>query len=90
MNETSSSSSTPGAKVLGQLQQIIVQAEGDSGRSLDEALSEVSREMNVRIRCFPRWIEEKKMDKVEAQDRLDRLQLAQNLLQILVDTAAKQ
>ena len=50
-------------------------------RSYDEACSEVEREMNVRSRCFPRWITEGKVNRVDAQDRLDRLGTALQLLE---------
>ena len=50
-------------------------------RSYDEACSEVEREMNVRSRCFPRWITEGKVNRVDAQDRLDRLGSALHMLE---------
>jgi len=42
-------------------------------RDLDEACSELERELNVRARCFPRWIAEGKVNRIDGQDRLDRL-----------------
>lgn len=44
-----------------------------SYRPFEEALSEVERELNVRSRCFPNWINQGKVNRVDAQDRLDRL-----------------
>jgi hypothetical protein len=49
-------------------------------RSLEEAISEVSRECQVRKRCFPAWIEQGRVGRVDAQDRLDRLATALALL----------
>jgi hypothetical protein len=42
-------------------------------RSVQEALDELEREFNVRARCFPRWIQDGRVSRTDAQDRLDRL-----------------
>lgn len=42
-------------------------------RPLQEAVDELTREYNVRARCFPRWVDEGRVSKTDAQDRLDRL-----------------
>jgi hypothetical protein len=42
-------------------------------RSLAEAISEVNRELSIRERIYPKWIKERKLDTVDAQDRFDRL-----------------
>jgi len=55
------------------------------GRSIHEAISEVNRELQVRVRCFPRWIKEGKVDAVEAEDRIDRLTAAKHFLEALSD-----
>lgn len=49
-------------------------------RTVKEAVSEVHRELNVRRRCFPKWIEQGKCDETDAQDRLDRLYTALTVL----------
>lgn len=54
-------------------------------RSLEEAQSEVERELNIRSRCFPRWIEDGRMNRIDAQDRLDRLATAQRVLKWLLE-----
>lgn len=41
-------------------------------RSLEEAVSEIQREMDVRKRLFDRWVSEGKMSWVDAHDRLER------------------
>lgn len=41
-------------------------------RSIDEAISEVQREMDVRKRLFDRWVTEGRMSWVDAHDRLER------------------
>lgn len=45
-----------------------------------EAVDELEREMNVRLRCFPRWITEGRVSRTDAQDRLDRIFTAHKLL----------
>lgn len=45
-------------------------------RSLEEALSEVDREIKVRVRCYDRWVDEGKLSRVDARDRIERLQAA--------------
>ena len=42
-------------------------------RPLREALDECLRELAVRRRCYPRWIEDGKVSPTDAQDRLSRL-----------------
>jgi hypothetical protein len=49
-------------------------------RSPVEALDELQREFNVRSRCFPRWVTEGRVSRTDAQDRLDRLGTAIELL----------
>ena len=60
-------------------------------RSLEEALSEVQREVQVRKRCFPRWVSEGKLTRIDAADRLERLEAAAEYLgrsQALADVTA--
>jgi hypothetical protein len=45
-------------------------------RPLQEAVDEVERELNVRSRCFPRWITDGRVSRSDACDRLDRLATA--------------
>lgn len=45
-------------------------------RTLREAIDECYRELNIRRRCFPRWIEIGRASRTDAQDRLDRLMTA--------------
>lgn len=45
-------------------------------RSLAEAISEVDRELQVRRRCYSRWVDDGKMTEVDAIDRYDRLAAA--------------
>ncbi len=54
-----------------------------SYRSVDEALSELEREYNVRARCFPDWIKSGKVNRIDAQDRLDRIGTALYALNIM-------
>lgn len=45
-------------------------------RSLEEAISEVSRELSVRRRCYARWVADGKLSAVEAKDRVERMEKA--------------
>lgn len=49
-------------------------------RDKQQALDELHREFNVRTRCFPRWIQDGRVSQTDAQDRLDRLATAIELL----------
>lgn len=49
-------------------------------RSKQEALDELQRELNVRRRCFPRWVKDGRVSATDAQDRIDRLSSAIALL----------
>lgn len=50
-------------------------------RSAREALDELLREMNMRSRCFPRWITEQRVSRTDAQDRLDRMASAVDIVE---------
>lgn len=54
-------------------------------RNKEEAISELQREMQVRMRCYDRWVEDGKLSSVDAVDRLDRLQTAIHLLESTED-----
>lgn len=49
-------------------------------RAPQEAIDELHRELTVRQRCFPRWIGEGRVSATDAQDRIDRLATAHDLL----------
>lgn len=57
-------------------------------RSIGEALDECSRELNVRRRCFPRWVKEGRVSETDAQDRLDRMASACDFLSEMRTKAA--
>lgn len=46
----------------------------------EEAISELERELNVRKNCYDRWVKEGRLSKVDARDRLRRLELAVQIL----------
>lgn len=50
--------------------------EAHPSRSLEEAASELDREIKVRVRCYDRWIADGKLSTVDARDRLERMQSA--------------
>lgn len=45
-------------------------------RTLEEASSELAREMDVRRRLYDKWVLEGRMSWVDAHDRLERLMTA--------------
>jgi hypothetical protein len=53
-------------------------------RTLGEAIDEAEREFNVRERCFPKWIQEGRITKTDAKDRLERLGAACYFLRALL------
>jgi hypothetical protein len=53
-----------------------------------EALDEVVRECQVRARCFPRWVDEGRMSRSDAKDRLQRLLKAKELLELCLAVTA--
>ena len=53
-------------------------------RDLVEAVDECQRELNVRRRCFPRWVADGRVSATDAQDRVDRLATAIEHLQQLI------
>lgn len=50
-------------------------------RSAEEAHSELVRELNVRDRCYGRWVQDGKLSRTDARDRYDRLKTAIALLE---------
>lgn len=44
--------------------------EHGNGFTPAEAMAEVARELNVRTKCYDRWVAEKKMTRTEAELRL--------------------
>lgn len=57
--------------------------------ALDQAGSELDREMGVRERCFPNWIDQGKISRIDARDRFQRMQTAQMLINFMLDIAGK-
>lgn len=57
-------------------------------RSLPEAISEVKRELQVRERCYPRWVEDGRLTDIDASDRFDRMEAALRYLQEIHDATA--
>ena len=53
---------------------------------IDAAVGEIQRERLVRERCFPRWVEEGKLSRIDAKDRLDRQILAEEILLLVLDS----
>jgi hypothetical protein len=55
---------------------------------VEAAMSEIEREMHVRERCYDRWVNEGKMSRIDAKDRMDRQILAYKFLVLLLDSVA--
>jgi hypothetical protein len=55
---------------------------------VDAAASEVERELQVRQRCYPRWVDEGKISRIDAKDRFERQQKALEILQAVLDSKA--
>jgi hypothetical protein len=56
---------------------------------IEGALGEVQRELQVRERCYARWVEEGKMSRIDAKDRMERQIIAEKLLTLLLDSTIK-
>lgn len=52
---------------------------------LKASADEVKRELEVRQRCYPRWVKEGKLSETDADDRLMRLAQAEKTLRMLRD-----
>lgn len=57
-----------------------VEAAKEAKVTLEEAWSEVEREIGVRVRVYDRWVAERKLAWADARDRLARLGEASRLL----------
>ncbi len=57
--------------------------------TVEEARSEVERELNVRKRCYDRWVTEGKLSAIEARDRMDRMAAALHYLDEFASKATK-
>lgn len=60
-----------------------------SVRTQTEALDELNRELQVRKRCFPRWIADGRVSETDAHDRIDRLATAIQMLHAMSSEDAK-
>ncbi len=64
--------------------ELLEQKEPDVGQ-LMRARDELIRELTVRERCFPKWVDEGRLSPTDASDRLDRLTWAAIVLAHRVD-----
>lgn len=58
-------------------------------KALEQAGSELDREMGVRERCFKQWIEQGKLSRIDAKDRWERMLLAQQMINFLLDIGGR-
>lgn len=61
----------------------------DMRTALAEAGTELDREMGVRERCFPKWIDDGRMSRIDAKDRYKRMEIAQQLVNFMLDIGGK-
>lgn len=59
-------------------------------RSVEEALSEVERESQVRERIYGKWIQDGKISRIDAADRGERMLAACHYLKLLHELPAAQ
>jgi hypothetical protein len=59
---------------------------GWQARTPKEACDELERELNVRVRCFPKWIDDGRLSESDARDRLQRIWKALDLLKKSIDS----
>lgn len=76
-------------KAQGLMEELFNQTTAELQSKLDEAASELDREMGVRERCFPGWIETGKVSRIDARDRFTRMKKAQEIINFLLDIAGK-
>lgn len=53
---------------------------------LQRACDELAREISMRQRCYPRWVEEGRMSRTESKERMFGLVTAQEYLKNLLDS----
>lgn len=58
-----------------------------NGRSFEECHDELQREFNVRERCFPKWVQDGRLSKSDAKDRIERLGGALYFFKLALDGA---
>jgi hypothetical protein len=58
-------------------------------KALEQAGSELDREMGVRERCFKQWIEQGKISRIDAKDRWERMLLAQQMVNFMLDIVGR-
>lgn len=59
-------------------------------RSVEEALSEVERECQVRNRIYGKWIQDGKISRIDAADRGERMLAACHYLKLVHDLPSEQ
>ncbi len=62
---------------------VVLNLQRGSFLGLDEAVDECQREMDLRTRCYPKWLGEGRISKTDARDRLARLESAVQILKTL-------
>lgn len=56
---------------------------------IEQAQSELARELQVRDRIYPDWVSGGKLSRIEAKDRYDRLKKALEIITVLLDSKGK-
>lgn len=81
-NTSDMSPLTPQAMTPAQAQNELRQLDRDD---LQQSLDEITRERMVRERCYPRWVNEGKLSKSDANDRMRRQIFAEKVLSLTLD-----
>ena len=53
---------------------------------IEPALGELQRELSVREHCYPRWVTEGKLSRIDAKDRMSRQIMAVEIVDLVLDT----
>lgn len=72
------------ATLTAEQEQFLLEIIGSPKRIM-EAQHEVQRELQVRERCYTKWVEDGKISKLDATERYNRLDSANKMLKILLD-----
>lgn len=67
------------------MSKVMIDVKDEALLPLPEALHECERELQVRQRCYPRWVKEGKLTQFEATERGNRLAAAIQWLQKMLD-----
>lgn len=74
---------------LGQLEAVFSKTHAGLQEDLEQAQSELMRELGVRERCYAGWIDSGKISRIDARERFTRLQKALDIVNFMLDITGK-